>query len=83
MIRKGRRGMAAQVFECGDGREAPAAYARIGPLGSDWTSGWLDGRHQRDRQIKAATRRRVVIVTNYDDADYAKRRARPARAGMS
>lgn len=71
MIRKVVAGAAEEVFECGDGREAPAAYARHRP---DWVlmdirMAEVDG-ISATRQIKAGDpEARVVIVTDYDDSD--------------
>jgi CheY-like chemotaxis protein len=65
------RDLASEIHECADGAEALAAYRAHRP---DWVLmdirvGRMDG-ITATRQIKAAdATARIVIVTNYDDAD--------------
>src|SRR4051794_25247875 len=65
------RDLASEIHECADGAEALAAYRAHRP---DWVLmdirvGRVDG-ITATRQIKAAdAAARIVIVTNYDDAD--------------
>ncbi|HXG93315.1 MAG TPA: response regulator [Blastocatellia bacterium] len=65
-------GELAEVVECEDGRDALAAYARHQP---DWV--FMDIKMEgvngiaATREIKAAfPDARIVIVTNYDDAEF-------------
>lgn len=70
MIRSITADVAEECFECSDGREALAAYARHRP---DWVlmdikMKEMDG-ISATRQIKDSyPEARVMIVTNYDDA---------------
>lgn len=70
LIRSVVAGVAAQVFECGDGDEAPAAYARHRP---DWVlmdirMGSTDGITATRKILTDDPQARIVIVTDYDDA---------------
>ena len=74
--------LGAEIVECRDGREAVQRFSEFAP---DWVlmdieMPQLDGL-TATRQITAMSpRARVVIVTNYDDADL---RAEADRAGAS
>ena len=63
--------MFERIFECGDGAEALPAYAEHGP---DWVLmdidlPEVDGISATRQIIAAYPQARVMIVTNYDDAE--------------
>ena len=71
LLRRMVAGLASVIYECSDGAEALAAYAAHQPAWvlMDIRMKRMDGL-QATRQIKAAfPSARVIIVTNYDDAD--------------
>ena len=70
LIRSVVAGVAEQVFECGDGGEALAAYARHRP---DWVSmdirmAEMDGITATRKILADDPEARIAIVTDYDDA---------------
>lgn len=72
MIRLIVQDLAAECFECGDGREALEAYQRCRP---DWVlmdieMKEMDGIMATREIMTAFPEAKVIIVTNYNDTDF-------------
>lgn len=83
MIRNIVKDLAGEIFECGDGAEALAAYEQHQP---DWTL--MDVRMKGINGIEATRRikarwpeARIVIVTNYDSPDLREEAAKAGAEG--
>src|ERR1041384_7139640 len=74
VIKRMLSGIATEILECDDGREALSAYTRARP---DWVvmdieMGQVDGITATRQIIAAFPEAKVIIVTNHNHDDYRK-----------